>query len=886
MPFSDPAEILNSLTAPRNLSTDERHNLVTEILNKSSVMPARGQGKDKNQYKKAAGAYISQLLKYKDQKTWSNEDHADNDDKRLDRREADWTALKYEMDVKQATYENLPTVPSGSRIAPGLYRRRGPRHGIQVVLEHQTGYLDSLNLAQLTELRKKIRRQKDNSAAQGSLENTISVVGYKKLRDAVYTRRKREIKIKQRYHPPAQLLWQWASRIWSQVKKRSKPTGSQPIIGKEASGTDDKYHWSSASKKKMRREEMEIMEKYQIHVAKSSEIEEPGNKPFLRTATKLKRNDRKEAKTTHAYEHKEDEEMTLKDNALMFELYQNRVKWDRRGAQRKNEQKESESKAKPEAAGEAEQKHNENRDGVEVDAKENKESVEPSSEDIQKELRRVMLEIMPLKLALLADAGNLTTDERRQRVTEILNKSSVGQPIGEYISQLFKQLKAIEHPDEKIWSQQDLQQLKDRRNDYLGAKSNLPKAVSLKESKESDGPRALILLGPGHELEKITHGVVKGDGINPVSLSRLSGEPGIVIVGAHGKVINRNTKHRPTDNESGMIRLGDGGEEISDVIAQIHQKTRTKNIAIFACYVGSGVDNTSRTSVVKNLEVGTKILLFGSSKYMTHASKDDFIINKLAEFYEENEHASIEEFFIESTMRDVQTVMFSKVIRDDDGRKRLVTVKSVAPKKPENIGSVRNYLANGEAIIPRRKDDEAHRHFAAALQAVLKQKSLLLTNQQIQEYEEKALIEASSRGVTSRVEAWLNKGVSVNALHHSFTPLIAAASSGQAGVINILVANGADVNQTDKYGNTALHFVAAKGQAGVINILVANGVDVNQTTKDGYTALYFARKQHHADVIKELVANGASERREKIRRILKWVGIALVVLGVLLGVLL
>ncbi len=530
-------------------------------------------------------------------------------------------------------------------------------------------------------------------------------------------------------------------------------------------------------------------------------------------------------------------------------------------------------------------------DEVDDDNKEEEvESTEPSSEDIQKKLRQVILEIMPLNpdagLALLTDAGNLTTDKRHQRVMEILNRSSVipeqrrgknRQPVGEYISQLFKQFRAIENPDEKIWSEKDSQRLKYMKHNYLEVKadilsqiiekksdeeleetkSNLSVAslMEMQENKEGDTPRILILLGPNSTTtpKKTTHAVIKIGKIPDLSMQSV---PGIVIVLVHGGVSNRSTKLHPTKNERGIIDIRGKVEKTSDVIKEIRQKTQTKDIAIFTCCAGSAVNNINEPSVVEDLEVGTKILLFGSSKHMTYHATNVFVINKLSEFYERNEQASIDEFFIESTIRDARTVMFSKVILGDDGRKKLLTVKSVAPKNPANIESVRNYLESGKAIIPR-KDDEDHRRFVAELQAVLKQKSLLLTDKQIQEYEERALIEAANRGVVPRIEAWINKGVSVDASHRGYTPLIIAAYTGSKKIINILLAKGADVNQPNKDGDTALHIAAQERHLHVIKELVAKGADINQPNKDGDTALHIAAQEGHLHVIKKLVAKGA-----------------------------
>src|SRR6478736_1673192 len=61
----------------------------------------------------------------------------------------------------------------------------------------------------------------------------------------------------------------------------------------------------------------------------------------------------------------------------------------------------------------------------------------------------------------------------------------------------------------------------------------------------------------------------------------------------------------------------------------------------------------------------------------------------------------------------------------------------------------------------------------------------------------------------------------------AYTPLLLAAKSGNAEVIDPLVKAGADVNAATSNGTTALMFAAASGNVAAVQALVEHGADVN-----------------------------------------------------------
>ncbi len=68
-----------------------------------------------------------------------------------------------------------------------------------------------------------------------------------------------------------------------------------------------------------------------------------------------------------------------------------------------------------------------------------------------------------------------------------------------------------------------------------------------------------------------------------------------------------------------------------------------------------------------------------------------------------------------------------------------------------------------------------------------------------------------------------------------------------------LIEAGADVNQGDSSGTTALMLASANIEPEFLNVLLAAGADVNQTNQNGETALLFASGYGKAECALQLV---------------------------------
>lgn len=87
--------------------------------------------------------------------------------------------------------------------------------------------------------------------------------------------------------------------------------------------------------------------------------------------------------------------------------------------------------------------------------------------------------------------------------------------------------------------------------------------------------------------------------------------------------------------------------------------------------------------------------------------------------------------------------------------------------------------------------------------------------------------------------------------------LVEAARSGDVAAVRTLLGQGADVNEAEGDGITAMHAAAEQGSTAIVELLVAQGAKVSPTTRIGsYTPLHLAALGAHAEVAEALLDAG------------------------------
>ncbi len=92
-----------------------------------------------------------------------------------------------------------------------------------------------------------------------------------------------------------------------------------------------------------------------------------------------------------------------------------------------------------------------------------------------------------------------------------------------------------------------------------------------------------------------------------------------------------------------------------------------------------------------------------------------------------------------------------------------------------------------------------------------------------------------------------------------WTPLHLAGFFGQPGVVEILLAQGADVAARSRNAmqNAPLHAAAAGRSKDVVRALLEHGADVNARQEGGWTALHAASQNGDVEMVRLLIAGGA-----------------------------
>mmetsp|Transcript_30497 Transcript_30497/g.86178 ORF Transcript_30497/g.86178 Transcript_30497/m.86178 type:complete len:287 (+) Transcript_30497:491-1351(+) len=118
---------------------------------------------------------------------------------------------------------------------------------------------------------------------------------------------------------------------------------------------------------------------------------------------------------------------------------------------------------------------------------------------------------------------------------------------------------------------------------------------------------------------------------------------------------------------------------------------------------------------------------------------------------------------------------------------------------------------------------------------------------------------AAEGGFVEVAKLLLEAGADVHLLtaEAKASPFMLAVIADQDEMAKFLIANGANVNQTDSQGTAPISVAASRGKVAVVKVLVEAGADLDVENIHGYTPLCDAVVEDHEEVALLLVDNEA-----------------------------
>jgi ankyrin repeat protein len=96
------------------------------------------------------------------------------------------------------------------------------------------------------------------------------------------------------------------------------------------------------------------------------------------------------------------------------------------------------------------------------------------------------------------------------------------------------------------------------------------------------------------------------------------------------------------------------------------------------------------------------------------------------------------------------------------------------------------------------------------------------------------------------------------------TPLIKAVQNQDVDAVRSRIEAGDNIEETDSFGQTALHWATKKKSAEIVQLLLDAGADLNAQDEDGDTPLQNAEKNAYPAILEAIArSRRGSNRTEK-----------------------
>ncbi|EAY03462.1 ankyrin repeat protein, putative [Trichomonas vaginalis G3] len=111
--------------------------------------------------------------------------------------------------------------------------------------------------------------------------------------------------------------------------------------------------------------------------------------------------------------------------------------------------------------------------------------------------------------------------------------------------------------------------------------------------------------------------------------------------------------------------------------------------------------------------------------------------------------------------------------------------------------------------------------------------------------------------IASLTEYFISHGANINEKDgNGNTALRIAACNNSKETAEILISHGANINEKYRNGETALHIAATYNYEEMAELLISHGANINEKDKYGKTALDLAKAQKYKETTEVLISHG------------------------------